>query len=120
MLNLPWDEEAMRLISEVILGSVALGSARTCDRLNFTADGANLTSASEMIERENAAGVVRLPEAWETGPKDTVISYPGEITRVKATFDREVQFVRHSHSLENEDNVLMRPYAVGPVQNPSQ
>jgi spore coat protein A len=74
----------------------------------------------EIVGRENAAGVVRPPEAWETGPKDTVISYPGEITRVKATFDRAGQFVWHCHILEHEDNEMMRPYSVGPIQNPTQ
>ena len=29
-------------------------------------------------------GAARLPEPWETGFKDTVIAYPGEVTRVKA------------------------------------
>jgi FtsP/CotA-like multicopper oxidase with cupredoxin domain len=42
----------------------------------------------EIIEREDASGATRGPEAWETGPKDTMISFPGEIIRVKATFDR--------------------------------
>ena len=27
------------------------------------------------------------PESWETGVKDTVIAYPGQVTRVKAQFD---------------------------------
>ena len=34
-----------------------------------------------------ADGDQRPPEPWETGRKDTVIAYPGEVTRVKATFD---------------------------------
>ena len=29
-------------------------------------------------------GNIRPPEPWETGFKDTVIAYPGEVTRVKA------------------------------------
>ena len=29
-------------------------------------------------------GAARQPEAWETGYKDTVIAYPGEVTRVRA------------------------------------
>jgi bilirubin oxidase len=72
----------------------------------------------EIVGREDAAGVVRPPETWETGTKDTVIAYPGEITRVKATFDRAGQFVWHCHILEHEDNEMMRPYAVGPIQDP--
>ena len=27
------------------------------------------------------------PESWESGVKDTVIAYPGQVTRVKARFD---------------------------------
>jgi len=58
-------------------------------------------------------GTTRGPEAWESGFKDTVISYPGEVTRVKAKFDREGLFVWHCHILEHEDNEMMRPYCVG-------
>ena len=62
---------------------------------------------------------MRLPEAWESGTKGTVVAYPGEITRVKATFDRVGQFVWHCHILSHEDNDMMRPYSVGPVQKPT-
>ncbi len=34
-------------------------------------------------------GKRRSPETFERGPKDTVICYPGEITRLVATFDRK-------------------------------
>jgi spore coat protein A len=56
----------------------------------------------------------RPPERWETGYKDTVIAYPAEITRVKATFDRAGLFVWHCHIVEHEDNEMMRPYRIGP------
>ena len=72
----------------------------------------------EVVGRENPAGIGRPPETWETGRKDTVIAFPGEITRVKATFDTPGQFVWHCHILEHEDNEMMRPYAVGPIQSP--
>ena len=45
---------------------------------------------------------------------------PGKITRLKATFDRAGQYVWHCHILEHEDNEMMRPYSVGPVQNPTE
>ncbi len=57
--------------------------------------------------------VVRTPEVWETGYKDTVISYPGEVTRVKAEYPLAGLFVWHCHILEHEDNEMMRPYCVG-------
>jgi FtsP/CotA-like multicopper oxidase with cupredoxin domain len=55
------------------------------------------------------------PLPSETGPKDTVIAYPGEITRVKARFDIPGLFVWHCHIVEHEDNEMMRPYHVGPI-----
>ena len=61
-------------------------------------------------------GRPRGPEAWETGRKDTVLAYPGEITRVKAHFTQAGRYVWHCHILEHEDNEMMRPYRVGPPQ----
>ncbi|TAK59656.1 multicopper oxidase [Methylobacter sp.] len=55
----------------------------------------------------------RGPEAWERGSKDTVIAYPGEVTRVKARFDRPGLYVWHCHILSHEDNDMMRPICVG-------
>ncbi len=55
------------------------------------------------------------PEAWEVGFKDTVIAYPGEITRIKATYDLPGFFVWHCHIVEHEDNEMMRPYHIGPI-----
>ena len=56
------------------------------------------------------------PESWETGVKDTVIAYPGQVTRVRAQFDTPGQYVWHCHIVEHEDNEMMRPYRIGPVQ----
>jgi hydroxylamine reductase (hybrid-cluster protein) len=49
----------------------------------------------------------------EKGPKDVVIAYPGEITKVRATFDKSGLYVWHCHILEHEDNEMMRPFCVG-------
>ena len=61
-------------------------------------------------------GDARSPEPWESGFKDTVICYPGEVTRIKAHFANPGQFVWHCHIVEHEDNEMMRPFRVGPVQ----
>jgi spore coat protein A len=61
-------------------------------------------------------GPTRPPEPGETGFKDTVIAYPGEVTRIKAYFITPGQFVWHCHIVEHEDNEMMRPYRVGPEQ----
>ena len=56
------------------------------------------------------------PEPWETGYKDTVIAYPEQVTRVRLKFDAPGQFVWHCHIVEHEDNEMMRPYRIGPLQ----
>ena len=42
-----------------------------------------------------------------------MIAYPGEITRVKSTFDIAGLYVWHCHIVEHEDNEMMVPYCVG-------
>jgi FtsP/CotA-like multicopper oxidase with cupredoxin domain len=56
------------------------------------------------------------PEPWESGFKDTVLAYPGQVTRVRAKFTNPGQFVWHCHIVEHEDNEMMRPYRIGQVQ----
>jgi FtsP/CotA-like multicopper oxidase with cupredoxin domain len=64
-----------------------------------------------------APGSVPLaPEPWETGFKDTVIAYPGQVTRLRAQFSSPGQFVWHCHIVEHEDNEMMRPLRIGPRQ----
>src|SRR3990172_887078 len=70
----------------------------------------------EVVNRQAIGDAPRPPEAWELGFKDTVIAYPGEITRIRAKFDSPGQFVWHCHIVEHEDNEMMRPYRIGPVQ----
>jgi FtsP/CotA-like multicopper oxidase with cupredoxin domain len=85
---------------------------------NFTADAHPIHIHEvlfQVVNREVIGGDVREPEPWEAGAlKDTVISYPGEITRVKATFDRAGLYVWHCHIVEHEDHEMMRPYRIGP------
>ena len=93
-----------------------LGSIEVWEIHNFTADAHPIHIHEvqfEVVDREAiGSGSSRAPESWEAGRKDTVIAYPGEITRVKALFDRAGLFVWHCHILEHEDNEMMRPYRV--------
>jgi spore coat protein A len=70
----------------------------------------------EVLGRSGIDGSVSVvgdsPQPWERGFKDTVIAYPGEITRVKARFDIAGLYVWHCHIVEHEDNEMMRPYVV--------
>jgi FtsP/CotA-like multicopper oxidase with cupredoxin domain len=61
-------------------------------------------------------GKPRGPEPWERGPKDTVIAYPGEVTRLRVEFARPGRYVWHCHIVEHEDNEMMRPMRIGPPQ----
>jgi spore coat protein A, manganese oxidase len=58
-------------------------------------------------------GQPQLPPPEEQGWKDTWVAYPGEVTRVIATFDIEGLYVWHCHILSHEDHEMMRPYYVG-------
>jgi len=85
---------------------------------NFTQDGHPIhlhLVRFEVIGRRaigEPASAMRAPEPSETGYKDTVIAYPGEITTVRATFDLAGLYVWHCHIVEHEDNEMMRPYVV--------
>jgi FtsP/CotA-like multicopper oxidase with cupredoxin domain len=79
-------------------------------------EGLALDLNGDVLQPIQLDGVITLPEPWETGFKDTVIAYPGQVTRVKATFGTPGQFVWHCHIVEHEDNEMMRPFRIGPVQ----
>ena len=102
---------------DMVTENPAVGATEIWEMHNFTADAHPIhihLVQFEVVNREVAdTGAVRGPEEWETGFKDTVISYPGEITRVKARFDLAGLYVWHCHILEHEDNEMMRPYCVG-------
>ena len=54
------------------------------------------------------------PKPNELGYKDTVVAFPGQVTRIKAKFDIAGLYVWHCHIVEHEDNEMMRPLLVLP------
>ncbi|WP_444914914.1 multicopper oxidase family protein [Microbulbifer sp. TRSA007] len=64
------------------------------------------------LEIESLQGKPLPPQPEESGPKDTVIALPGQVTRVIARFDREGLYVWHCHLLSHEDYDMMRPFRV--------
>ena len=123
-----------RMWADEVSENPALGATEMWEFFNFTADAHPMhvhEVAFEVVNREalvldeeseetvqpvQLTGDVRPAEPWESGFKDTVIAYPGEVTRVRAKFDTPGQFVWHCHIVEHEDNEMMRPYRIGPVQ----
>jgi FtsP/CotA-like multicopper oxidase with cupredoxin domain len=79
-------------------------------------EGLVLDEEEEVVQPIQLDGSITPPEPWESGFKDTVIAYPGQVTRVRARFTTPGQFVWHCHIVEHEDNEMMRPYRIGPVQ----
>lgn len=68
------------------------------------------------IQPLRLVGPVLPPEPGENGFKDTVVAFPGRVTRVRVEFATAGQYMWHCHLIEHEDNEMMRPYRIGPVQ----
>ncbi|MDO9111733.1 MAG: multicopper oxidase domain-containing protein, partial [Desulfatirhabdiaceae bacterium] len=121
--------------SEMITETPMLGDTELWEIYNFTADahpihlhlvGFQVVNRQKLtnVDHDGVAEVPafpeddaqpRGPEPWETGLKDTVIAYPGEVTRIKVTFDKPGLYVWHCHILEHEDNEMMRAmYVMSP------
>lgn len=104
-----WDDE--------VTETIAAGSTEVWEIYNYTADAHPIhvhQTMFELVGRQPFEGEPRPPEPTESGFKDTVIAYPGEITRIKAKFDLAGRYVWHCHILEHEDNEMMRPIDVVP------
>ncbi|HET9826381.1 MAG TPA: multicopper oxidase domain-containing protein, partial [Chitinophagaceae bacterium] len=74
---------------------------------------ANVDEATGKPTDIRLIGRPRYPGADEQGWKDTWVMYPGEVTRVIATFDRPGSYVWHCHILSHEEHDMMRPFYVG-------
>ena len=63
-------------------------------------------------------GQPKYPGPDEQGWKDTWVTFPGEVTRVIAKFDRPGLYVWHCHILSHEEHDMMRPFFVGEMNKP--
>ncbi|MCU0578936.1 MAG: multicopper oxidase domain-containing protein [Desulfobacterota bacterium] len=103
-----------------------VGSTEEWDIYNFTADAHPIhlhLVRFQVLERSAIPGpagagapFTESLQPWEKGYKDTVIAYPGMITKVKAKFELAGLYVWHCHIVEHEDNEMMRPFFVSNVQ----
>ena len=125
-----WTE---RLWMEPVTENPAVGATEVWEFYNTTGDAHPMhvhETVFEVVNRQNLAldndgevvepiqldGDATLAESWETGFKDTVTAFPGTVTRVRAQFNVPGQYVWHCHIVEHEDNEMMRPFRIGPVQ----
>lgn len=74
--------------------------------------GANGGGTGGWLTNVVTAGPARPHEPNEAGRKDTVIAYPGEITRILVSFPRAGEYVWHCHILSHEDHEMMRRFVV--------
>jgi spore coat protein A len=73
------------------------------------------TGIGYRLENINLGAVVDQPAGYvENAPKDMVTALPGQVTRIKATFDKPGRYVWHCHILSHEDHEMMRVLHVGP------
>ncbi|KJS29770.1 MAG: bilirubin oxidase [Desulfatitalea sp. BRH_c12] len=115
-----------KLWMDEITENPELNTVETWEIYNFTADAHPIhihevffqVINRQRLDKHTGLPIQNLipPAPWENGYKDTVIAYPGEVTRVQMEFGMEGQFVWHCHIVEHEDNEMMRPYRIGNVQ----
>jgi len=112
---------------DVITEIPLLNSTEIWEIFNTTADAHPIhlhLVGFEVINREDLepvalaagnlvpTGVTYPPQPNEKGFKDTVLTYPGQITRIKAKFDIAGLYVWHCHIVSHEDNEMMRSFVV--------
>jgi len=111
------DGEGVPLLwADAITENPDLNATETWEIYNFTQDAHPIhlhLVQFQVVDRQPFDGMAYGPAPGEAGFKDTVIAYPGEVTRIRARFDIEGLYVWHCHIVEHEDNEMMRPYCVG-------
>lgn len=100
----------MQMWSDPTTENPGLGDTEVWEVYNFTADAHPIHLHEvqfQVVNRQplmtdtegmslapaTPAGPPNGPVAWETGFKDTVIAYPGQVTRLKVKFDLPGQYV---------------------------
>jgi len=96
----------MHLVDFRVLGRQAFSATVDPKTMANGATGGVLDPASIVL------GAAIATPAYERGRKDTVITYPGQVTRILMTFKRPGEYVYHCHILSHEDHEMMRPYKV--------
>jgi spore coat protein A len=102
--------------ADPVVTNPLLNATETWELWNYTADAHPIHLHEikfKVVNRQPFGGTAQPPQPTEAAWKDSVIAYPGEVTRVKALFDIAGLYVWHCHIVEHEDNEMMVPYCVG-------
>jgi FtsP/CotA-like multicopper oxidase with cupredoxin domain len=74
-----------------------------------------LGSGFKLVNLTTVGGRLDPGDAYvENAPKDMVTALPGQVTFIRATFDKPGRYVWHCHILSHEDHEMMRVLHVGP------
>jgi FtsP/CotA-like multicopper oxidase with cupredoxin domain len=128
----------LHLVHFEVLGRQEINFDSNADEDGFIPDGANPADdgvylvTQPVVQHNGARGIgfrivhpsnpddgygaiVDQPAGYvENTPKDMVTALPGQITRIKAEFDKPGRYVWHCHILSHEDHEMMRVLHVGP------
>ncbi len=91
-----------------------LVSQPTVQHNSVAGDAATYGEGFRIVSPTKGDAVTKPAEYVENAPKDMVTALPGQVTRIKATFDKPGRYVWHCHILSHEDHEMMRVLHVGP------
>jgi spore coat protein A len=86
----------------------------TVQHNSVAGDPATYGMGFRIVNPTKGGSVTKPVEYVENTPKDMVTALPGQVTRIKATFDKPGRYVWHCHILSHEDHEMMRVLHVGP------
>jgi FtsP/CotA-like multicopper oxidase with cupredoxin domain len=116
----PSGEEEDRVIPNALYSAPAgdgtyLVTQTTVQHNSVAGDASTYGMGFRIVTPTGTGTAPSLPEGYvENTPKDMVTALPGQITRIKAKFDKPGRYVWHCHILSHEDHEMMRVLHVGP------
>ena len=87
---------------------IHLASFQVQNRQDFTTS----TDAKTGATLYTPTGAIQKPQSNELGWKDTVLVYPGQMTRIIAKYDRLGDYIWHCHIMSHEESDMMRKFSV--------